>query len=1114
MQAIPVILIVLASLVTVGVVSSRLAYMLGERHARQSGVEMANLNELGRQLLRSQLSVDDLCELIYWQAGQIVPAAFFQLGLFDGDAYQVKVWVRDGERLPETVFPEGGVKGIIGWVRETGQALVVRDFEAERDRLPAFPDFELESPPRSGLFVPLIAGHSTLGVMSIQCREVARFDEGHLRLLTALANQVAWAIRNAQLYEHAQARAERLNLIGQVSAQISAIQPLSALFRQIVTLTREMFDYYCVTIFVNDDGQLRMGASTSDVAAQRAPEIGLGEGMIGWALQEAQTALANNVADDPRYRWLEILPETKSEISLPLKVEERVVGVLDVQSDRVGAFSSEHVALLETLAAQIALAIEQAQTYDAERQLAQRLEALMQVNQAVVSILELDELLDKVADLIADTFGYERVHIFLRIGHSLVFRAGVGPHSVRWLVDELIYDLDDDGLIPKAARTGEPELVGDVTQTQDYRPGKGVEDTRSEMVIPVKMVDRVMGVLDLQSEEVDAFSEEDFLLMQSLADTVAVAIRNASLYVTERRRRDLAETLREISATLVSDLDLDRVLTGILEGLGHVVTLETAAILLFDDDRADLTVVATTGEELEGVVGHRVVLEELERDDAIGLEEAVSRAYHELLSMPVGHTCMTAPLIVDGNLIGYLIADQHGLGQYSLHDQEIVSAFANQVAVAINNARLYAGQQAEAWVTTALLQVAEAVNAQIDVTEAMGTIARLTALLAGVTKCVILRWEPETRLYSANAQYGLPPEQSAGVAAATLLADTYPFLDLLSVADRPIGAGEGYQLAVPEPLAEALAAPAILGFPLRAKQELVGLLVVDDPRRGYSLDPRLMNILTGVAHQAATALESATLQASAAERDRLEQELHVARQIQASLIPESPPQLEGWQIAAAWRAARQVSGDFYDFIPLPNGLWGLVIADVADKGIPAALFMAMCRTLLRAAAISRLSPAETLMRVNRLLLNDSRSDLFVTVFYAVWVPVTGELVYASAGHNPAILVRKGGCEVKELRTKGIALGVLPDIQIEQRRVTLMPGDVLVAYTDGVTEAMQLDYTEWGLERFVETLKRVGDRPAQVVMDEVLAAIDEFVGDAPQSDDLTIWLLQREEDGSQ
>lgn len=1107
----PPVLTELILILLAAVAIALIAYRLGGRRARQATSELTNLNEISRQLLRSQLSVDGLCELVYWQTGQIVPTTLFQLGLFEGDAYHVKVWAKDSIRQPETVFAEGGRKGIVGWVRETAKPLLIYDFEAERANLPALPERELETPPRSGLFVPMIASAATIGVIGIQSRQIGRFNQEHVRLLTALANQAAWAIRNAQLYERASRRAEQLRLIGKVSAQISSVQAIPDLFKQIVTLIKDTFGYYCVNIFVYDETrcELLIGGTTSDRFREEDPHIEVGTGMIGWAAEHSQHALANNVTEDARYRSLRVLAETKSELALPLIVEERVLGVLDVQSDQFGAFEDEDVDLLETLAAQVALAIEQAQTYEVERRLAQRLEALMQVTQAVVSVLDLNDLLDEVVDLIADNFGYERVHIFQRVADNLVFRAGAGPHSVRWLVEELGYPLHGEGLIPKVGREGMAELVPDVSQSSDFRPGPGLEDTKSEMTIPIKMGRHVLGVIDIQSQEVGAFTDEDLSLMQALADSVAVAMRNAILYVGERRRRRLADTLRELSGVLVSDLDLERVLADILDGLSSVITLDTAAIMLVEEGADALTIAAATGPaDLAGIIGRELPLNPLALAENLTLEEAVSNIYHELLKSPPGHSCINAPLTAGGRLIGYLIVDHHSPNHYSPEDMEIVMAFANQAAIGLNNARLYTAQQSEAWVTTALLQVAEAVNAQVEVSEALDTIAHLTTLLAGVGQCMILRWQPTEECFYISAAYGMPHREDATTTSSGLAADKYPFLDLLTVADQPLGAGEGHQLAIPEPLHSLTDAPSILGFPLRAKQESVGVLIVDDPRHGKPLDPRLVNILTGIAHQAATALETAVLQQGAAERDRLEQELEVARSIQASFIPQSPPQPSGWEMAAFWRAARQVGGDFYDFIPLRDGMWGLAIADVADKGIPAALFMAMCRTLLRASAISRTSPAATLHRLNQLLFNDSRSDLFVTVFYAVWNPDTGSLVYANAGHNPPLVVRSDS-EVIELRTKGIALSVVKNAQIEEHQITLKSGDVLVAYTDGITEAMQVDFTEWGMGRLAECIVKYHKEAAKEILEGVLGSIDTFVAGAPQSDDITLWLLKRD-----
>ncbi len=1102
----PVIIAASLGVVLIGVAAGWLAFRLGSRREQQAVSELVTLNEIGLQLLRSKLDVDDLCELVYQRARQIVPTTLFQVGLFEQDAYHVKVWIKDGERQPQQAFPRGGRTGIVGWVREHGQALLVRDFDTEGRNLPTFPSFELDAPPRSGLFVPLIAGTSTIGIIAIQSYQPERFGEGHQRLLTALANQAAWAIRNAQLYEHARRRADQLNLIHSVSSQVSAIQPLPDLFKQIATSVKRAFGYYNVSIFVLQDDQLVVGASSDD-ALDTDAVFDLNEGLIGWAAAEADTALSNDVGEDVRYFEMPALSDTRSEVSLPLRVEDRVLGVLDVRSDRVDAFHPDDVSLLESLAMQIALAIEQAKSYAAERRLARRLEALVQVNQAVVSELNLDDLLERQVQLISETFGFERVHIFVSLGEMLVFRSGTGSHSVRWLIDDLTLSLDDPGLIPKAARTGKAQVVNNIGDTHDFTPGGDGEETRSEMAIPIMYGGRGLGVMDVQSAESNAFTAEDQVLAQSLADSVAVAIRNAALYANERHRRNLADTLREISAKLAAELDLDRVIMGVMDGLRQVVTLNTVAIAVADEASNLLTIYATTGPDLLGFSGFHIEMPELDHEAGDTIDDWVRQKFRQVFEIPGGHPLISADLSVGGSLIGYIIADQPPGWPYTGSDYEIVAAFANQAAVAISNARLYAAQKTETYITTALLQVAEAVNIQGDAADALDTIARLSVLLFGFRCCLILRWIQEEEAYVIGAQCCQPPDILNAAEIGLIPAESDPLFDLLRVSNRTLEAGPGRPLPVPGVLAHILPTSSIQCVPLRTLSGTVGVLIVDCPEQPDQARPK--SILTGIAHQATSVIETANLQSTAIEREKLEQELEVARQIQARFIPEHAPDIPGWQFSAEWKAARQVSGDFYDFIHLPDDRWGLAIADVADKGMPAALFMAVSQTLLRAAAITRKSPAETLVHVNKLLVSTARTDLFVTVFYAIWDPQTGKLSYASGGHNPALLIHDQGAAISELRCDGIALGVLPDIELEEREIQMQPGDVLVAYTDGVNEAMQADYTEWGMDRFKETLLAAGNKTTQTMVDHLIQTIADFVGDAPRSDDLTLWMLKRE-----
>ena len=230
-----------------------------------------------------------------------------------------------------------------------------------------------------------------------------------------------------------------------------------------------------------------------------------------------------------------------------------------------------------------------------------------------------------------------------------------------------------------------------------------------------------------------------------------------------------------------------------------------------------------------------------------------------------------------------------------------------------------------------------------------------------------------------------------------------------------------------------------------------------------------------------------------------------SRDIQTSFLPDAFPREPGWDVAAFYRAARQVGGDFYDFFPLEDHQWAVVVADVADKGVPAALFMALCRTLLRAVGSNRRTPAETLQRVNELLLRDTRSER-LTIWYGLG-PDRGCLTYSSAGHNPPLLVRADG-RAEALSARGIALGVVPEIRLEEKSIELQSGDVLAIYTDGITEAIRRDKSAFGIAGLQSALVAHRSQPAMELGQQVLNAVESFVLGEPQFDDITLVVIKR------
>ncbi|MGD2158717.1 MAG: SpoIIE family protein phosphatase [Anaerolineales bacterium] len=306
---------------------------------------------------------------------------------------------------------------------------------------------------------------------------------------------------------------------------------------------------------------------------------------------------------------------------------------------------------------------------------------------------------------------------------------------------------------------------------------------------------------------------------------------------------------------------------------------------------------------------------------------------------------------------------------------------------------------------------------------------------------------------------------------------------------------------------EAFRGHAII--PLIVEGRSIGVMVLNT-RRPHLLDGEEFQFLRLMVNQAAIAIEKSRLHREEIERNRMEEELEVGRQIQLSILPDTVPKFPGWEFAATNRSALQVGGDFYDFFDLPDksGKLGIVIADVMDKGVPAALFMALSRTVIRTTALSGRHPSRALIRANELILKDSRASLFLSAIYAELDTESGQLIFANAGHNRPIWLQMhtGACEV--LVSDGVILAAFDEIELEEKSITIIPGDILVLYTDGLTDAQNGEGRSFGEARLCEVIRENKESSAHQMLITILKSVHQFSGDTSLSDDLTLIILKR------
>jgi serine phosphatase RsbU (regulator of sigma subunit)/putative methionine-R-sulfoxide reductase with GAF domain len=981
--------------------------------------------------------------------------------------------------------------------------------------------------------VPIEDQGFLLGALQITRSNGPNFEKAEVELLASIASVVAVGLYAAHRVEVERFRLGELNLVSQVSAEIANVLNLDELARRVTQLIQKTFNYYYVAIFTLKAGagrlRFRSSAGSARTGRKKQPltlEVEVGEGLIGEAAATGELIAAADVRADARYRFIEHLPETCSEVAIPLKLGNRVLGVLDVQSDRLNAFHPNDLLVLRALADNVARAVEGARLYSDVRRRAEQLALVADVSRSVTSTLELDQMMVEAATLIHDRFGFPHVSLYtVHPNRRLIeYEAGSGKRSPALRGYSIPLD-EPRGMIPWVAREAQTILANDVNHEPRYRASPlPPKNTRSELTVPLVYGERVLGVLDIQSQKLNAFTEDDQLMFEAVAGTIAASIRNADLYRSEQWRRQVTDSLREVAGLLSEHIGVDEALEAILTELERNLPVDISVIWLLD--RGVPYVAAVHGAQTETIehVGlaspeAAAVLAALMRSEQPVVRQASDPMWPsgQAGGFSRNYSSLAAPLRVNEQPVGVIALAHHEPGRYGHEARAMTATFASYAAVAIENARLYDAAQERADTSAALLQVAQAISAPGDLNAALDATMRMLPSLAGMARSALYGWDATRRMYLPLAEFGLGEIAKKAMWEREIGEGKFPLLD----AARTAGEDRVHVLLskdVPEnwisldaekPTEQALidAGRLLLVVPLIIKTDLLGLLLVEEaagPRRPRG---RRLEIIHGISQQVAVALQNELLRSEMFVRERLETEVHLARQIQQGLMPESLPQYDGWELAARWETARQVGGDFYDVIELPRGRIGVFIADVADKGMPAALFMALTRTLFRAATEGVATPAQALQRVNNLLIPDTHQGMFVTAVYAILDRVTGEFTYANAGHNPPLWIRSEGVPEKLTRT-GMALGVIDGASITDRTICLGSGESVLLYTDGLTEAFSPDGRLFGEDRLLGTVCREKSSSAHGLLRAIESELNDFLDSLPLSDDLTMLVIRR------
>ncbi len=854
------------------------------------------------------------------------------------------------------------------------------------------------------------------------------------------------------------------------------------------------------------------------------------QSIVGWMRDSRESLLVGDFERD--WEKLPAKPSFKhsdpprSAIFAPLVVADEALGMISVQSFEPDTFTADHLWQLRILANQTGATLHAGRLLRTERVRAKQLTTLAEVTRSVVSILDLDELLTNVVDLIQSAFCYDHVQIFVTEADTgrARFRAssGLETHELWRRVGKSTRI--GEGIIGWVLEHGEAMVAPDVSIDPLYIPDdpRHLPHIRSEIALPLKLDDQVLGVLDIQSNELNSFTREDLFILDALSDAVALAVANAQLYGRVQEDAWITTALLEVAEATNRLTELDDVVETITRITPLLAGVDASAIWLRERDSERFKPVAQWGVHPE-MVGlffkHDLIpednpaltfIEELERPLVLRPPELDTMLSPIIAQALLADAIVLLPLFAKGALIGALsVSVDESDAPLSETRLPLLKGIADQAASAIENANLIDAQQEEAWISTALLQVAQALGRARGLPETLDIAARLTAALSGLDRCTILLLQPDTGEFRVSISYSLTRELAPIQEDVSFSPSQIPFLAQLVTTREPMTILDAeVSDLIPDSVVQTYQVGSLVGLPLVADDQVVGALIVDELEARRVKNPRLLDMLGGIANQAAVAIERARLQIAEIEQQRVATELGVARNIQIGFLPDHAPQPPGYEVAAIWEPARQIGGDFYDFIPLVMVAWVSSSPMWRIKGIPAALYMALSRTTMRLVSTRNPSPSTVLQRVNTAILDTTYSDLFVTVYYAILNPTTHHVTYASGGHGLALQASEDG--VTFLRGKGTVLGVIPTINVEEFDTDLAPGDYLVIYTDGVTDAVNENMEDFGESRLVALVEQHRGLSAQAILDLVLESVRQWEEGAPSFDDFTLVVVRRTE----
>lgn len=670
--------------------------------------------------LQAATDPDDLCDVVVRWARAIFDLDNCAVLLFEPDGETLRIRAAHGYDPKVVEFYRGRRgKGLTGRAAESGQLVVVGDVRRDPSYVEGVPGA------RSELAAPLLVDGAAIGVLDIESERPDAFGDLDLALFSSFADQAAAALHNALLRaeldrrrKQAERTAYEMTALVTAARKLATVLDLDQLLVEILGVVRETLHVpRCAVLLVDRKAEALVLRKAVGYVVPEGLRIPLGKGVTGLVAASGEPLVVADVSQDPRY--ITGVRGGRAEVAVPIRLDDRVIGVLDAESLEAGAFNDDDARLLAALADQVAVALHNATLAGRIARRAQRLALLNRAGRLISSVLDPDQVLYRILELASAALGFKRCALLQQdpFGADLLVRAAIGYGDV---VGKRIPA--GQGICGTVFRTGQAEVVGDVTKDPRYVPG--LAGGRTEMAAPLRLDGSIIGVLDAESTEVDAYDADDLELFSGFAAHAAIAIQNADLHdQLERhtaeldRRSHRLSVLHSASQALATALDPDVVLQEILRLAGTALAFSRCAVLLLDREKNELVVRVSAG--YGEIAGRRIPLDGTNSGEVVRtgkglLIKDVTKDPRYVQGSPGARCELIVPMKVRGEVVGTLDAESPVVGAYDEADLELLEAFGAHAAAAIHNARMFQRVEEANAALRANIQEMERLNRELE----------------------------------------------------------------------------------------------------------------------------------------------------------------------------------------------------------------------------------------------------------------------------------------------------------------------------------------------------------------------------------------------------------------